>query len=187
MKGAIIINLNELKKLPINELEAPLKDKFIALRVITGDYFDNKKLIVENNGNWFSMSFYRETCQHGSIRHKELQKLLDEKVDINKTYTISLWDYKEITSVFNSSAFKVKEYDDPIPSTIIEQMKLKMDEFIEEYVHCADCDEKIKYDEKAKRRRFFAGIYCYGCWCGDKGKHKGTGGWQEVERKETYN
>lgn len=48
-------------------------------------------------------------------------------------------------------------------------------EYINNIVHCSDCNKAIKKDEIAGR--FFAGIYCKDCWERE---------WKEREADETY-
>lgn len=185
MQSVIVIDYRDFEKTPIKEFERPLKEKFIALKVITGYNFDDGKLILSNlYGDWFSISIYRTGAVNGSIRHKELQKKFGDNVKLNYVYDISMWDYKGTTGLYNSE-FVVESYDSFIPKDTIKQMIKLMEDYTKGIIPCSDCGNEIKLTEVSGS--YFAGRYCKDCWLGNKGKHKDVGGWQKVESQETYN
>lgn len=184
MKGMIAIPLKALETLPIREFEKPMKEKFIALKVITGYEFDDAKLLITSGGGWFSLSVHRE-CGIGlqSIKHKELQKAFGARVDLNKVYKITLWDYRGIEGLY-AGEFVIESYDKSIPSTIVRDVKDAMELYSQGKITCADCRQTINRSEIAGR--FFDTVYCAPCWLGKTGKYKGEGGWQAIEARETY-
>jgi len=184
MEGMIIISSRELETLPVWEFEKPMKEKFIALKVITGYQFDNTKLLISSGRDWFSLFVHRESgIGYGSIRHKELQKAFGAHVDLNKVYDITLWDYRGTEGLY-SSDFVIEDYKKPIPPTIVHDVEATMELYSQGKITCADCGRIIDRSEIAGH--FFAGVYCDPCWLGRTGKHKGKGGWQAVEACETY-
>lgn len=184
MRGMIAIPLKALETLPVREFGKPMKEKFIALKVITGYEFDDAKLLITSEGDWFSLSVHRE-CGIGlqSIKHKELQKAFGARVDLNKVYKITLWDYRGVEGLY-ADEFVIESYDKPIPPTIARNVKDVMNLYSRGKILCADCERIIARSEIAGH--FFAGVYCAACWLGRTGKHKGEGGWQAVEARETY-
>lgn len=183
MYSIIVVDYIEFARLPIREYERPLKEKSIALKVITGYGFDDEKLKIQSiTGNLYSLMIHRESCQHGSPRHKELQKHFGERVDIHKTYSLNLWNVTGGVALYGT-AFTIKEYSDPIPHEVVKEVYRAMDEYEQGIVTCSDCRNKTQ----KSNRQYFAGIYCPECWIGETGQHKGKGGWQQVEDKETYN
>ena len=184
MEGMIIISRRELETLPIWEFEKPMKEKFIALKVITGYQFDNTKLLIKSGRDWFSLSIYRESgIGHHSIKHKELQKAFGTRVDLNKVYTITLWDYRGMEGLYVGEIV-IESYDKPIPSTVVRDVEDTMELYSQGKITCADCGRIIERSEIAGH--FFAGVYCDPCWLGRRGEHKGEGGRQAVEARETY-
>lgn len=183
MYGILVVDYMEFARIPIWEYERPMQEKGVALKVITGYGYDGLKLMVMSiTGNLYSLMINRESCRHGSIRHKELQKMFGEGVDIGKTYTLNLWNVSGGTSLFGT-AFTVKEYQDSIPNEVVKAVYQVMEEYEKGIVSCSDCGEKVQ----KSNRQYFAGMYCEGCWEGTKGEKQGRGGWREVEANETYN
>ncbi len=184
MWGILVIDYLELARLPIWQFERPMNEKRIALKVITGYEFDNENLKVQSvAGNLYSLMIKRETCQWGSIRHKELQEMFGEQVEINKTYTLHLWNGWGGISLYGTT-FEIKDYNDTLPKEVMSAIDLAMSEYEEGRVVCSDCRG---ITDANSGRRYFAGIYCKPCWEGTTGKYIGKGGWREVEAKETYN
>lgn len=48
MQGLILMGINEFSTTPICMFEKSLNEKFVALKVITGYSYDNRKLLVSN-------------------------------------------------------------------------------------------------------------------------------------------
>lgn len=184
MYGILVVDYLEFARLPIWEYERPMKEKSIALKVITGYQFDDQKLMVSSiMGNLYSLTITRESCQYGSFRHKKLQKHFGEQVDIGKTYSLHLWNITGGISLYGTT-FTVKEYSDSIPTEVVQNVHRVMSEYESGLVMCSDCGN---ITDAHSGRQYFAGIYCSECWEGTKGTHQGKGGWREVEAKETYN
>jgi|WetSurMetagenome_2_1015567.scaffolds.fasta_scaffold00049_31 hypothetical protein len=53
----------------------------------------------------------------------------------------------------------------------------RMEDYTKGYIHCSDCDTKIKRHGEVGGR-YFAGVYCQKCW---------DGKWKAIEAKENYN
>ena len=93
MKGVLLVTMQELRTLPIWEFEKPLREKFVALKVIAGYEFDNTHLRIEIGCGEYAMSLNRSGCKYGSIGHKELQETFGDEVDISKVYEITIWNW----------------------------------------------------------------------------------------------
>ena len=184
MFGILVLDYMEFARLPIWEFERPMKEKFVALKTITGYGYDNEHLKIQSiTGQLYSVMITRESCQWGSIRHKQLQGYFGERVEINKCYTLHLWDGRGCTSLFGTT-FEIKDYNDALPEEVVKEVHRAISEFESGIVSCSDCGEPTQTNS---RRQYFAGIYCSECWKGTKGLHKDKGGWREVEANETYN
>ena len=184
MYGAIIFDYRELDNLPIWQLEKPLKEKAIAMKVITGYTFDNPHVYVSNiYGHLFAFSLHRTQAQYGSPAYFEYQKMFGEKhIDLGKVYTIYLWNQNGQQSLF-STTFMIDSYDSPIPDTVRREMENRMKRYEDGYIHCSDCGKEVPREPVGQ---YFAGAYCPDCWKGKTGEHKEKGGWKAVEAKETY-
>lgn len=188
MQGAIIIDYGEMGKLPIHELEKPLSEKFIALKVITGYGFDNTcARISDIFGNEYAFSLDRDRSKHGSIRYKELMKRFPDKVrgqtiDTHKVFYFHLWDYTGHRSLY-TRIFWVDDYKKPIPDDVRMEYEAVMDKYSKGLMSCSDCGHEISNSIK---NQYFASRYCDDCWLGKTGKHKDQGGWKKVEANESY-
>jgi hypothetical protein len=183
MYAILVLDYLEFAKLPVWEFERPMKEKAVALKVITGYQFDDEKLKIQSlTGNLYSLMITRESCQWGSPRHKELQGHFGKQVEIGKCYTLHLWDSRGCTSLYGTT-FQISDYNDTLPKEVVNDINRAIREFEKGEVSCSDCGNTT---DANSGRRYFAGIYCPECWIGETGQHAKKGGWQEVEHKETY-
>jgi hypothetical protein len=75
-----------------------------------------------------------------------------------------------------------------MPVEVYKQLEIAIDSYTrDKSLPCSDCGTIIHHRTDDVGGHYFAGIYCLKCWNGNTGKHKGRGGWREIEAKETYN
>jgi len=188
MHGAIIIDHAEFARMPISELEKPLHEKCVAIKVITGYGFDNKKTRISNiYGHEFAFGLYRQKAAMGSIRYKEFMKLFPDAVrgqtiDVWHIFEFQLWDYTGTRSIYQK-LFWIESHSDPIPREVMTEIDNAMQKYSDGKLNCSDCGKNIDIDTN---NRYFAGSYCDDCWLGRTGKYKDGGGWQKIEAEETY-
>lgn len=186
MYGIIILTENDLKRMSVFEFEKPLKEKHIALKVITKYDWDNTHTCIENGyGDFFAFSLYREDCARQSIRHKELQKIFGKNVEINKTFNYTIWNCSGNITILNG-LFEVKNWKDTIPKEDLNLIKKATENFSRGLVCCSDCKKELEIMREVAGH-YFAGSFCKDCWFGIGGKHINDGGWKRIEAQENYN
>ena len=184
MYGVIIIDQNEFSLMPIYHFEKKMREKHVAMKVITGYTFDNTHLCVSNMyGEWFSISVRRSQAVRGSIGYKKHQEMFGRNIDPGKVFELHAWDYRGLDSIYTRT-FEIKDYDKPIPMEICRELFKSSEKYSKGFIRCSDCRKEIKIEDKGGC--YFASTFCIDCWLGKRGKHKGNKGWQEIERRETY-
>jgi len=172
MYGAIIIT--EYETMPIWEYEKPLKEKLIALKVITGYQWDNEHKFLFFNGQLYAFSLCRSQANPSSPAQKEHAKEFNigwHQED--HVYSLTLWDVTGNQTIYSNEWYH-PNYDQPIPRKIIQEMESAVANYETNKIRCSDCGAETNADT---RRRYFAGTYCEKCW---------EGKWKEIEAKETY-
>lgn len=185
LRGALILDVSSLSSLPIWWWWKRHRELSVALKVVTGDRYDNSRTRLTNIfGEEFAIQVHTpREWGHGSPFAKSLRKKFGKLPIRGEVHEIYLWDHRGLTSVFESGTFLAKGAD-PIPEEIVTQMKSAMEDFTSGTLACSDCRQQFKRDDSGGR--YFAGVYCHDCWDGETGQHKGRGGWKAVEAKETY-
>jgi len=184
MKGAIIVGLSELSTLRIFEFETPMKEKLTALKVITGNRFDNQQhVLIESSRGHYAFGLYRNQGLYGSEKYKSLQEKFGKSVEPGKVYEVTIWDAVGWITLLTIE-FKIEDHNKPIPGETVAKIKDTIGLYEQGKVHCSDCDRVI--DRVDIAGRYFAGMFCAECWNGTAGQHKGKGGWREIEKNETY-
>jgi len=165
MYGIIVINIHELRTMPVYRFGGDLKKIEIAMKVITQEHFDNPHLMLSNTcGDLFSLAVYKQNTVYD--------------------YEISIWDYKGLPSVYVNK-FHIDNSGDPIPKNIINELQVVTERYSKGFVKCSDCKKEISIENAGGR--YFAGIYCIDCWLGNTGEKKEKGGWKYIESQENYN
>lgn len=165
MYGIIVINIDELRIMPIYKFSKDLKRIGIAMKVITQEHFDNDHLMLSNvYGDLFSIAIYKKNTVYD--------------------YEINIWDYKGLPSIFVKE-FHIDNFDEPIPKNVIDELQIITEKYSKGFVQCSDCDKEIEI--KNAGGHYFAGIYCKDCWLGNTGKYKDKKGWKYIESQESYN
>ena len=189
MKAAIIISHGEMRTLPFRELLKPLREKCVALKVVTGYGFDNTDTRISDiYGFNFKFSLHSTKPKIGSPLYKQYMKMFPDKVRgktirTENIFNLSVWDVTGGRAVF-STTFWIDDFKEPIPVEVRKGYESAMDDFRKGSLKCSDCG---KPTEANTHNRYFAGSYCDDCWLGRTGKHKDGGGWQKVEANESYN
>jgi len=183
MYGAIIVDRQDLLSTPIVDFERKLKEKMVALKVITGYGFDDSNWMLVHELKFYALSLRRERCSLHTPRHKELKGIFGANVDTNKCYVLVAWADDGSQSVFHR-LFTISDYKEPIPLEVLNELFGSLRLCGKGLVKCSDCGKECN---AKSGNRYFAGTYCDDCWLGRTGKYQGKKGWQEVERRETYN
>ena len=164
MYGIHVINIHELRTMPVYKFGKDLKRIQTAMKVITQERFDNPHLMLSNTyGDLFSLAVYKQNTVYD--------------------YEINVWDYKGLPSICVNK-FHIDNFDDPIPKNIIDELQVATEKYSKGFVQCSDCGNEISIENAGGR--YFAGIYCIDCWLGSTGEKKGIGGWKYIESQESY-
>lgn len=123
-------------------------DEYISVRRTFCGTNRNTNVYIEYNGELFSVGAYG-----------------------GDTFYFHLWADDGLISVVEKTA---SPQEVPTKEWIAEVIGL-LDEYMDGYIRCSDCGNKIKQEEVAGR--FFAGSYCTECW-----RRK----WKAVADAETY-
>lgn len=164
MYGIHVIDICELKKIPLCDFWNKFEQIRIAMKFITGNQHDNGQLKLENNGNMFAFALFKKTK-------------MDE-------YDVSVWDLKGYVSIYSRN-FESESCLVPIPIDIIKEIDDITKKYSKGIIKCSDCEKEI--EEKEIGGNYFAGTYCKDCWLGNTGEKKGKGGWEYIESQESYN
>lgn len=130
-------------------------------------FFDLYKML--ENYVYFRNSNFGQHCHNNEIY------LMRE----NKRFSFFMHENCKEFTLYNDNSMALGEYPiniNEIPSNdFIEWIEKLTYEYCNNIVHCSDCDKEIKENEIAGR--YFAGIYCKGCW---------ERAWKEREARENY-
>lgn len=182
MEAIIFMSFDELIHIPMFQLTQPMRDRFNAMRFITGSKVDEGKVIIHTmKGDWFTLYAEKSKIEPGSYRHMQIQKGYGESADINNFFEIRFWDYKGALFLC-CLTFPVENILKPIPDGVIKQIKEMMDLYNQGMVLCSDCYKVMEATKKGGT--VWAGIYCPDCWEGKTGRYSKKGGW-EAEKKKT--
>jgi len=164
MYGILVIDIFEIKTMPVYKFGKDLKKIGIAMKVITQERFDNDHLMLKNVfGDLFLLAVYKQNTVYD--------------------YEINIWGYKGLPSIYVKK-FHIDNFNDPIPKDVINELQATVDRYSKGFIKCSDCKNEIKINDAGGR--YFAGIYCEDCWLGNTGEKKGKGGWKYIESQESY-
>jgi len=185
MKGYIVFDWHEFITTPIYQFFDPLDEKRIAMKVITGYKFDNEYYKFTNAyGDLFSFSISKCGAEIGSIKHVELIEKFGKDVRLDKIYYINIWNGTGMDTIYKESFIIKNAFKDTIPEEIANKIDMLVCDYSRGIYYCNDCGKRIT--KKEIGGRYFAGKYCKDCWIGKTGTYKGKGGWQKLEKEETY-
>jgi hypothetical protein len=164
MYGAIIIPFHEFRKMQICNLASNgkfLKERRIAMKVITGYAFDNDHNYIDYPIVGALFSFYMGFPEF-------------EPKTKHKTCVINIWSL--CGDHLFGEKITVKSINDTISADCLKRIDKCLNDYMRGFINCSDCKKQIKKSDIAGR--YFAGVYCKDCW---------EGKWEATEAKETYN
>ena len=181
MYGGLFLTLQELEQ-SIGGLIRILRERRIALKVITGYGFDNEhNFLTDICGKHYGFSVRQNKAAFNSIEYKRLTSKFGHPT-LSSYYEISVWNETGTASIFTDEW--CGSWNNGVPNNIIEKIEEVMQLYREGKIHCSDCQIVTPIDDY--KRHYFAGRYCNNCWSGSTGTYKNIGGWCEIERKENY-
>ncbi|KKK73003.1 hypothetical protein LCGC14_2898200, partial [marine sediment metagenome] len=156
-----------------------LKDRFRAIKLITGYEWDNTHLYLKNtHGDLYAISFNEIGCPNGSINYKKYSKLFHDNLMSNNIVEFHIWTQGGTCTIYGK-VFMIKSFISCIPESIMVNIKDSVNSYSKDKtLSCSDCGVKIHHKTDEVGGHYFAGIYCNSCW----NRH-----WKAVEAKETYN
>lgn len=184
----VVIPSRALLTVPLHWFMKQLEEVRIACKQLARYEYDNNHqvLVFDVYGVEFSFSFSLPQGQPGSPND------LRWRTKFGKDYThrsigayvtkFYLWDARGTTAV-HEDEFMANQLE-PLPEDVRERAYAAMQAYCDGKLRCSDCKALLPMQELPGH--YFAGSYCSPCWLGERGKHKGTGGWKAVEARETY-
>lgn len=151
----------EMQRYDVSWIEAKeMLDEAKALRnKFMEENLGNDEVYLVRDNQRFAFGIYQD-CTHTSKGPKYLN-----------TGEFHLWDDFSQTL----GGFRIKNVHMPPTDEQIAWIEEVTEEYCNGSIHCSKCGKKIHQSEIAGR--YFAGIFCRGCW---------EGGMREIEVRETY-
>lgn len=184
MLAALIIPWHAAKKLKTCFFGKQLKELRVALKVATRYEYDNSHDRFEYMGLEFPFSFHEVTWGIGSELERTYRSKLGRDChggpNGSNVRTLNIWSMNQ--QKIHEETF-LCEWAGPLPEGAISAAEAAMLRFYNKEIACSDCGDVIPLPGAG---RYFAGVYCSGCWEGTKGCYRGKGGWKKTESEETY-
>lgn len=152
----------KLLKSDLSEFMKNLESNRVALKEISGYYYDNSHYRFTNGyGEEFTFQINEASTWNNKTRSYD-------KLGI---FSINVWDYIGLNEIFKGTIPQNDRQD------FINEMMEASTKWSHGEKRCNDCGKWINYKENISHR-YFAGVYCLDCWVRK---------WKAVEAAENYN
>jgi hypothetical protein len=183
MFGIIMMTTDTLRILPVKFFFTGAEEMRITFKELTGYRFDHRHIRLSNcYGDEFILMMSRGKFSDMISPPEHFQVIHGFSSPRSAYFGIDLWDYKGQVKIYGES-FKGRQ-EDTIPVKVMDGVEYATRFYSRKKVACSDCMDLLMFEDIYGK--YFAAVFCQGCWEGTKGKYKAKGGWREVEAKETY-
>lgn len=168
MYGAIIIEIGEMHTMKVSALHSNgryLKDRFNAIKIITGYKWDNTHLYLKNTyGDLYAISFCELKCPHGSPNHEKYSKLFNTNLALKNVVDVHIRTQGGTVSIYNR-VFLVDSFLLNVPPKTMIEIKNAVDGYSKDKtLPCSDCGVEMHHKTDEVGGNYFAGICCNKCW-----------------------